>query len=335
MLLCTDRPAHTACASFPSVHAVISRAGCVCLLALTGLAFACAITATAQSASSDRAIKACLLARRVPAPQLVVYGSSRAAKLEPSYLGSLLGESAFNASVSSGTPEDVWAFAHLAHAQAGAAPVRALWLLDLESLRPHPFDASLLQVPVLARSFSSTDGVIGPAPETAHGPAPRTCSFTTSPSTRYAPDGFRARDFHDVAAANGTTLAQGLQHEIADYRRIYRTGYPQVAPEEVTWVERTIRALDAWGVRPVIVLTPVAPAFRRAVGPDGWNRRHADVLRVLRSLAGRFTLLDASSIAAFGGHAGDFYDGVHMRVANTRRLAAWIVQRARGDLTGR
>ena len=313
----------------------MSRAARGCALVLTGLAFACSVAATAQAASSDRAIKACLLARRTPAPQLVVYGSSRAAKVEPAYLGSLLHETAFNASVSSGTPEDVWAFSHLAHDQAGTAPVRALWLLDLESLRPHPFDASLLQVPVLARSFSTTGSAIGPAPETAHGRAPTTCSFTTSPSTRYAADGFRARDFHDVAAAHGTTLAQGLQHAIASYRRIYQTGYPQVAPEEVTWVEQTIRAFDAWGIRPVIVLTPVQPAFLRALGPDGWNRRHADVLRLLRALGGRFTLLDASSISVFGGRATDFYDGVHMRVANTRRLAAWIVQRARGDLTGR
>jgi hypothetical protein len=303
-------------------------------VALVGVAFACTTGLTAQAASSDRAIKACLLARTAPAPQLVVYGSSRAAKLEPAYLGSLLGETAFNASVSSGTPEDVWAFAHLAHDQAGQAPVRALWLLDLESLRPHPFDTSLLGAPALARYFSTSGGVVGPAPETSHGLAPKTCSFTTSASTRYAADGFRARDFHDAAAAHGMTLARGLRLAIADYRRIYRTGYPRVDPEQVVWVARTIGALNSWGIRPVIVLTPAQPAFLRALGPVGWNRRHADVLRMLRSLGGRFTLLDASSIATFGGSATGFYDGVHMRVANTRRLAAWVAQRARADLTG-
>jgi hypothetical protein len=306
-----------------------------CAVAVAGAAFACSTAPTARAASSDRAIKACLLARTAPAPQLVVYGSSRAAKLEPAYLGSLLGETVFNASVSSGTPQDVWAFAHLAHDQAGQAPVRALWLLDLESLRPHPFDASLLQTPVLARSFTTAGGVVRPAPETPHAPAPKTCSFTTNPLTRYAADGFRARDFHDAAAAHGMTLARGLRLAIASYRRIYRTGYPRVAPQEVAWVARTIGALNAWGIRPVIVLTPVQPAFLRALGPAGWNRRHADVLRMLRSLGGRFTLLDASSIAAFGGSSTGFYDGVHMRVANTRLLAAWIAQRARGALTGR
>ena len=300
---------------------------------LTVAALVCTVSATARAASSDRAIKACLMTRMQPAPRLVVYGSSRAAKLEPSYLGSLLGETAFNASVSSGTPEDAWAFAHLEHDQAGSAPVRALWLLDLESLRPHPFDASLFHVPTLARSFTSVGKSVLPAPETMHGPASRRCSFTTSTSTHYASDGFRARDFHDVAAARGLTLRQGLRVAISDYERIYRNGYPRISQERAAWVARTIRAFNSWGIRPVIVLTPAHPAFRRALGPLGWDQRHAEVLRMLRSLPLRFTLLDASSISTFGGRPGDFYDGVHMRVENMRRLAAWIVRQARHDLS--
>jgi hypothetical protein len=235
--------------------------------------------------------------------------------------------------VSSGTPEDAWAFAHLEHDQAGSAPTRALWLLDLESLRPHPFDTSLLQVPALARSFKAVDSVVGPAPETIHGPATRVCSFTTSPSTHYASDGFRAQDFHDVAASRGLTLRQGLQVGITHYERIYRNRYPRISQEGAAWVARTIRAFNSWGIRPVIVLTPVHPAFRRALGPRGWDQRHSEVLKMLRKLPMRFTLLDASSISTFGGRPGDFYDGVHMRVANMRRLGAWIVRQARLDLS--
>jgi len=171
-------------------HAGARRAA----LVAAAIAWACAAAAAAHATSSDRTIKACLLARRVPAPQVVIYGSSRAAKLEPSYLGSLLGERAFNASVSSATAEDTWAFAHLAHDQAAPRPVHALWLLDVESLRPHRFDHSLLAMPTLARSFAVANGVIGPAAEVGHPRAPQTCSFTTSASTRYTADGFRTRD---------------------------------------------------------------------------------------------------------------------------------------------
>ena len=303
-------------------------------LVLTVIALVYSVSATAQAASSDRAIKACLIARMAPAPRLVVYGSSRAAKLEPSYLGSLLGETAFNASVSSATADDTWAFAHLAHDQAGSTPARALWLLDIESLRPHRFDSSLLQIPTLARSFTASGSVVRSAPETIHGLASRSCSFTTSVSTRYASDGFRAHDFHDVAAARGLTLSQGLRLAITRYRRIYQSGYPRISAEQVAWVARTIRAFNSWGIRPVIVLTPAHPTFLRALGPLGWNRRHAEVLRMLRNLRAHFTLLDASRISTFGGRPGGFYDGVHMRVENMRRLAAWIVRQARRDLSG-
>jgi hypothetical protein len=86
------------------------------------------------------------------------------------------------------------------------------------------------------------------------------------------------------------------------------------------------------GIRPVIALTPAHPVLSQALGPLGWNRRHTDVLRMLRNPRAQFTLLDASRISSFGGHRGDFYDGVHMRVENTRRLAAWIALRARHDL---
>jgi hypothetical protein len=302
-------------------------------LAVAALAGASATLA--QAASSDRAIKACLLARETPAPRLVIYGSSRAEKLEPSYLGSLLGEAAFNASVSSGTPDDAWAFAHLAHDQAGGGRVRALWLVDLEALRPRPFDPQLLGTPTLARYFVNAGGPVSPAPEASHGPAPAGCSFKTNLVTHYAADGFRARDFHDAAAAHGATLADGLRRVIGQYRTIYRTRYTQISPDAVAWLKRTLAAFNSWGVTPVLVLTPAHPAFLRAVGPDGWNARHDAVVKLLRGLPEHFTLLDASQISVFGGRPGAFYDGIHMRIENTRRLADWIVKNARPELTGR
>ena len=143
---------------------------------------------------------------------------------------------------------------------------------------------------------------------------------------------FRTRDFHDVAAARVFTLGRGLRSELTHYRRIYARGYPRISPEQVAWATRTIRAFNYWGIRPVMVLTAAHPVFLRALGPLGWSRRHTDVLRMLRNLRAQFTLLDASRVSAFGGQPGDFYDGVHMRVDNTRRLAAWIVLRARHDL---
>ena len=207
-------------------------------LAVTAVALVCYITEPARAASSDRAINACLLARMDPPPRLVVYGSSRAAKLEPSYLGSLLGTTVSNASVSSATAEDTWALAHPVHEQTDPTPARALWFLDIESLRPRRFDASLLEIPTLARSFTASGGSILPAAEVAHGRASRQCASTTSASADYAPDGFRTRDFHDVAAALGIHARPGVavgDHALpadlrprvsADLTGAGRLGYP-------------------------------------------------------------------------------------------------------------
>ena len=297
-------------------------------IAVLACSLAGAVTG-ARAPSSDRAIKSCLLVRRSPQPQLVVYGSSRAAKLEPSFLGLQAGTTAFNASVSSATPEDVWAFAHLAHDQSGGASVRALWLLDVESFRPRAFDASLLGTPSLARYFSRAGGTVLPADPAAPSRVSATCSFETNARTRYAPDGYRARDFHDAAFAHGTTTADGVRQSIADYLRLYGR-FPRLSAAAKAWTVRTIAAFNTWGGRPVIVLTPAHPAFLRALGPAGWDRRHADLVAFLEGLRTRlgFVFIDASRISVFGGRATDFYDGIHQRVANQRRLVRWIVARA-------
>ena len=71
---------------------------------------------------SDRPIKACLVERLAQAPSLVILGSSRAEKVEPSYLRTRTGLTGFNAAVSSATPDDAWAFANLLHDRAAGAP---------------------------------------------------------------------------------------------------------------------------------------------------------------------------------------------------------------------
>jgi hypothetical protein len=85
------------------------------------------------------------------------------------------------------------------------------------------------------------------------------------------------------------------------------------------------------------VLTPVQPKLLRVIGPLGWQRRHAEVVRYLHTVAKSvpFQLLDASRISTFGGSRRAFYDGVHMTPPNARRLAAWLIQRSGAALSGR
>ena len=305
---------------------------------------------------SDRPIKACLIERLRRAPSLMILGSSRAEKIQPSQLRRLTGLTGFNAAVSSGTPDDAWSFANLLHAKAGDAQQRVLWLLDVESMRRRPIDPGLLDTPSLARFLTRSAALKGRAQNlwsfaswqtaaeswksvdatlfgTARPLSQRTCSIHTNGVTEYARDGYRSFDFHDVALRRGMSLARSIGITLAEYRTIYE-GDTRLAPSFERRFEKTVSTMNSWNIRPVIVLTPVHPAFARAIGPIGWTLRHHQLVAYLRSRRTRlrFDLLDASNIKTFGGTPHGFYDGVHMKVANVRRLVAWIVRKAGADL---
>jgi hypothetical protein len=305
---------------------------------------------------SDRPIKACLEQRLPHAPSLVVLGSSRAEKVQPSYLQRRTGLSGFNAAVSSATPDDAWAFANLLHDRSSGGVQRVVWFLDIESMRAHPIDPGLLDTPALARyltrstairsrlrsvwsfvswstaldSWKSIDATLF---RSAQAVSSRTCTIHTNGVTEYAPDGYRRFDFHDVAVRRGMPLARSIAISLAEYRRIYR-GDTRLSVSAKHRFEQTVAAMNQWHTRPIIVLTPVHPAFARAIGPLGWTLRHRQLLSYLRSLQPRlqFDLLDASNIRSFGGTSRAFYDGVHMKVANVQRLLDWIIKRAGRDL---
>jgi hypothetical protein len=305
---------------------------------------------------SDRATKACLAERLPIAPQLVVYGSSRAMKVDPAFVSRLTGLRSFNAAVSSASPADVWAFANFLHDRFPGERKHVIWLLDVESFRARPLDPGLLETPALARYFSASaqvgarldslwqlfswkaaqDAFRVATSRKASAATRVPCTYRTNGVTEYAPNGLRQWDFHDLAQARGTSLSTGIGQSITQYRSIYTSGYPGLAPTPQRWFERTLRVMHAWGIRPVIVLTPVQPKLLRVIGPLGWQRRHAQVVSYLHAVAKHtpFELLDASHVATFGGSRRAFYDGVHMTAPNARRLATWLVKRSRGTLSG-
>ena len=146
-------------------------------------------------------------------------------------------------------------------------------------------------------------------------------------------DGFRRYDIHDAAFARGRTLAQELRASEALYARVY-SRYRGLSPAQMRYFERTLAQMDAWGEPPVIVLTPLHPAMRRALAPLGWTERRRQVLAFLAALRARhrFELLDLTSLSSFGGSPDDFYDGFHLTLPNVHRLLDAIVRRERRAL---
>jgi hypothetical protein len=291
---------------------------------IAGIAPTVALARGAHAALSDRPIKVCLAERLPRPPQLMVIGSSRAEKIEPSFVRRLTGLSTFNASVSGGTPDDTWAYANFLHALAGAPAQRVLWFLDVESLersRPNP---GLLATPQLAPYLLS--------PPEVPPPGSRECSVRTSPGTTYSARGFRAHDFHDAAVERHVPQSRSLALSIAHYRTSYQR-FPELLPAAEHRFEETVSLINSWGVTPVVVLTPVHPLFEQQLAAP-WGRMHRKVLAYLRSLPPtlKIDFIDASSIATFGGTPRAFYDGVHMKVPNMRLLLRYVVRVAHPDL---
>lgn len=290
-------------------------------------------------------MKVALVDRLRRPPDLIVFGSSRALKANPAYLRRKLGETGFNAAVSDGRPEDAWAFLNLLHARFPRSHPHYLWLVDVESFRGGP-DPGLLDTPALARfvpfrerwrqrldaampllSWQEARASLRVLRRTWFGPPIRLGS------TAFAPNGFRRYDIHDAAFARGRTLAQELRASEALYASVY-SRYRGLSPVQMRYFERTLARMDAWGEPPVIVLTPLHPAMRRALAPLGWTKRRQQVLEFLAGLRARhrFEFLDLTLLSSFGGSPDGFYDGFHLTLPNMHRLLDAVVRRERNAL---
>lgn len=295
---------------------------------------------------TDRPVKVALIDRLPQAPQVVIFGSSRALKLDPAYLQRRIGQRGFNAGVSDGGPEDAWAFLNLIHSRFPNARPHFLYMLDVEAFRGTP-DPGLLDVPQLARSIPF--GRRWSA--RAHGILPllswkglrasirvfRKTEFGNGIPLRnalFSANGFRRYDIHDIARANGSSLADQLRASEGLYSWVYRRLYHRLSPTQQSYFEDTLAKMNAWGRPPVIVLTPIHPKMRAVLGPLGWNVRYRQVLAYLHELSARyrFSVVDMTSLSSFGGSPRLFYDGFHLTVPNMHRLIDALVSKERRAL---
>ena len=100
---------------------------------------------------------------------------------------------------------------------------------------------------------------------------------------------------------------------------------------ETAYLRRTADYASDHGIRLVMVVPPMNDSLLRAVGPAGYDQRHADLVAALHAVArGRpgLTVLDYRDAGAFGGSDDGFLDPVHQTRANMRAMTADICQRA-------
>jgi len=312
-----------------------------------GAVWPCQAGATPEATRTEK-IK--LFDKLARAPELLVFGSSRAMRVDPALLRRLVSLNGFNAAVSSGTCADTWCFLHLAADRFPAAPApRVLWVLDVEQFRARAIHPWLLSVPRLAQyvppQFLPAPGAAARPPFAAgladaadvavgdHLPA-RATATGYGFGRVYDPNGFLRWAPQDCEAAHGWTLTDGISDSVEKYRGIYPRGFKAVGPMSGWFVRESIALLNQKGVRPVIVLSPYQPQLLRFIAGRGWPRRHQQVLDFFASLRPScdFVLLDMTRLSSFGGRPSEFYDGTHGTVRLMNRLVRATVRRAAAAL---
>jgi hypothetical protein len=299
----------------------------------------------------DSSTKVRLLEALDKPPQLVVLGSSRAMRIEPSYIAKKTGLRSFNAAVRSGTPLDAWAFANFIHDRFHGAQPRYLWMLDINAFQYQSpaIHANLFHTPALSRYFPSGDqhslslsdlwtmlswqttrDSLRSVRADIRGVPPVVKSDRRAPG-EFTRDGGRAYgDFGDPNVGSGAGLGVRIKATAKEAEAEFTK--PAFTSEPRSYFERTLAAMNRWGIRPLLVLTPIHPTLHKLIGPLGWDERHQQVLDYLDGLKARyrFTVIDMTSTATFGGTPDAFYDGTHMKVPNLRLMLDAVIARDPG-----
>lgn len=310
----------------------LSAAGCARPVAgePEAAAGAAASGAAAQPAKppfvlTDRTVKLRLLRQATEPPRILIFGGSRATRIEPAYFRRLTGRTAFNLAFQNGRPEDAWAFVnHLRRTRPGK-PLQIVWFIHVEAFRKQGLSAGIVQEKRLSRWFPPAliRAEKKKLPQTqAEVPAGKDLA-----RTRYGADGAVLRNRYDLAEARGRPRSRAIDHSIATALERYATTTAALYPRSQRYFEKTVALLDEMGTSQVVVLAPLHPRLLAAVRGAGWSERHAEVMAYLRRVQKRhdFRLLDYSELATIDGDPGDFYDGFHFKRANARRLIRAVV----------
>ena len=286
---------------------------------------------------TDRAVKLRLLQRMAKPPRILIFGGSRATRIEPAYFRRLTGRPGFNLAFQNGRPEDAWAFVNYARRRFPKTPLQVVWLLHVEAFREQGLSPGLIQEPRLSRWFppalvEAERKKLPQTPEEA--PAGKDLALT-----RFGDDGVVLRNRYDLAEARGRPLSRAIDYSIETALERYETTTAALYPRSQKYFEKTMALLDEMGTEQVVVLAPLHPTLLAAVRDAGWSERRAEVVAWLEREQKKygFGLLDLSELSSIEGDPDDFYDGFHVKRANARRLVRTVVTafpEAFGDAAG-
>src|SRR5664280_1995682 len=92
----------------------------------------------------DRSFKCDLVEEMSSAPRVVVFGGSRALRMDPGTIRKLTGLRAFNAAFHNGKPEDAWAFTNWLLSRKPDQPPNVIWCVQATTFADVPMAAGLI-----------------------------------------------------------------------------------------------------------------------------------------------------------------------------------------------
>lgn len=280
----------------------------------------------AARVDSDRTYKLDLIAAMDTPPRLLIFGGSRAQRFDPQYFEEVTGLVTFNAAFSNGRPSDAWAITRYCLQRRPKVKLRVFWAVQPSVFQDKPLDPGIVQDQRLSRAFDQRTVDEAAREQIAAAGSDRP-SLWTRPG--YAADGRLIYNYYDYLEEQGRTLDTAIRQWVS----LMQSRQGTTPFKRTTWspnqlyFARTLALLNSIGVRPVVVVMPTHPLAIELLGEARWTKQQTRLHEALAELATRhdFALLDYSRIEAFGGDPSDFYDGVHVKSENARRIvdAAW------------
>jgi hypothetical protein len=272
----------------------------------------------------DKTFKADLIDELPAAPELIVFGGSRAMRFAPSSITARTGLSAFNCAVQCFRPEDAWAFSSYLYRRSPDTRLRCVIALQARTLSDDRMRAGLLYDDRLSVAFP--DDLVAGQKAALGKPVKK----EVLGANRYTSRGYLVRNRYDVTRDAGYRFAHHIDVSIARLLPNHAWHGPVQSARARTYFEKTVRLYNEHGATPLVILMPIQPRALSAFRAAGFQR-YLDGLDAYLKAAQRrcrFRVLDFTDIRAFGGSAVQFYDAVHPTRENARRIIKRAVELA-------
>jgi len=292
--------------------------------------------------SADRDQKVALYRARVPAPEIVVLGSSRSKTIAPTCLQQLTGRPAFNFAVNGAGTEDLVAILRFLR-QAQGGRVATLFVgVDPEMMQGGSGAHRALHAsPALGRvapggaavsnRLSLGGDLFGwQAVGAAFRSIAREAGTRESlPEFALESDGLQRYPRAEAGLRGGAAPQQPrVLASIPGILGRYES-FTALQPERVGYLRQFVLEARAAGVSVVVFIPPVHPAFARVASSTAWRARTEETVELLRSLErdGLLRYVETRSLLATSPDTSQFVDAIHFLAP----AAATVVQALTGS----